>query len=133
MFVRRSLISSRPSRLSRPSPVSLSWMGSGAAPLQPEHSNVCFWYLPPSLRGLPPGPDTNRRLHEVSPGAGRFSRNIPTSVTNINRVTPLHSTSLCLRRGERPDDTTTPSWVNKGPMPVSSKGTCIQHAYIHYN
>ncbi|XP_059913896.1 glutamate decarboxylase 1 isoform X1 [Gadus macrocephalus] len=34
---------------------------------KPEHSNVCFWYLPPSLRGLPPGPDTNRRLHEVAP------------------------------------------------------------------
>ncbi|XP_062337685.1 glutamate decarboxylase 1 [Osmerus eperlanus] len=34
---------------------------------KPEHSNVCFWYLPPSLRTLPPGPERNRRLHEVAP------------------------------------------------------------------
>lgn len=33
---------------------------------QPEHSNVCFWYVPPSLRGLQPGPDRNARLHQVS-------------------------------------------------------------------
>lgn len=33
---------------------------------QPEHSNVCFWYIPPSLRGLPPGPDRDTRLHQVS-------------------------------------------------------------------
>lgn len=34
--------------------------------LQPEHSNVCFWYIPPSLRALPPGPDRDARLHQVS-------------------------------------------------------------------
>uniref|UniRef100_A0A3B4YYX4 Uncharacterized protein n=1 Tax=Seriola lalandi dorsalis TaxID=1841481 RepID=A0A3B4YYX4_SERLL len=33
----------------------------------PEHSNVCFWYIPPSLRGLPPGPDRDSRLHQVAP------------------------------------------------------------------
>ena len=41
--------------------------------LQPEHSNVCFWYIPPSLSELPPGPDRNRRLHQVSPVTMRFS------------------------------------------------------------
>ncbi|XP_034410597.1 glutamate decarboxylase 1 isoform X4 [Cyclopterus lumpus] len=34
---------------------------------QPEHSNVCFWYIPPSLRGQPPGPDRDARLHQVAP------------------------------------------------------------------
>ncbi|XP_036374781.1 glutamate decarboxylase 1 [Megalops cyprinoides] len=34
---------------------------------KPEHSNVCFWYIPPSLRGAPRGPDRDRRLHEVAP------------------------------------------------------------------
>ncbi|XP_075996321.1 glutamate decarboxylase 1 [Genypterus blacodes] len=34
---------------------------------KPEHSNVCFWYVPPSLRGLQPGPDRNARLHQVAP------------------------------------------------------------------
>ncbi|CAB1326238.1 unnamed protein product [Coregonus sp. 'balchen'] len=34
---------------------------------KPEHSNVCFWYIPPSLRKMPPGPERNRRLHEVAP------------------------------------------------------------------
>uniref|UniRef100_A0A6Q2X5G1 Glutamate decarboxylase 1a n=1 Tax=Esox lucius TaxID=8010 RepID=A0A6Q2X5G1_ESOLU len=34
---------------------------------KPEHSNVCFWYIPPSLRNMPPGPERNRRLHEVAP------------------------------------------------------------------
>uniref|UniRef100_A0A673A1T8 Zgc:163121 n=1 Tax=Sphaeramia orbicularis TaxID=375764 RepID=A0A673A1T8_9TELE len=34
---------------------------------KPEHSNVCFWYIPPSLRGLTPGPDRDTRLHQVAP------------------------------------------------------------------
>ncbi|CDQ65649.1 unnamed protein product [Oncorhynchus mykiss] len=34
---------------------------------KPEHSNVCFWYIPPSLRNMSPGPERNRRLHEVAP------------------------------------------------------------------
>ncbi|XP_029930608.1 glutamate decarboxylase 1 [Myripristis murdjan] len=34
---------------------------------KPEHSNVCFWYIPPSLRNVPPGPDRNSRLHQVAP------------------------------------------------------------------
>lgn len=32
---------------------------------KPEHCNVCFWYIPPSLRGLPRGPDRDMRLHQV--------------------------------------------------------------------
>ncbi|XP_066578408.1 glutamate decarboxylase 1 isoform X1 [Amia ocellicauda] len=34
---------------------------------EPEHSNVCFWYIPPSLRGLPHGLERNSKLHEVAP------------------------------------------------------------------
>ncbi|KAK5859384.1 hypothetical protein PBY51_020943 [Eleginops maclovinus] len=34
---------------------------------KPEHSNVCFWYIPPSLRGLQPGTDRDMRLHQVAP------------------------------------------------------------------
>ncbi|TKS80428.1 Glutamate decarboxylase 1 [Collichthys lucidus] len=34
---------------------------------KPEHCNVCFWYTPPSLRGLPPGEDRDTRLHQVAP------------------------------------------------------------------
>lgn len=32
---------------------------------QPQHTNVCFWYLPPSLRGLPDGEERRERLHKV--------------------------------------------------------------------
>ncbi|XP_077411961.1 glutamate decarboxylase 1 isoform X4 [Vanacampus margaritifer] len=34
---------------------------------KPEHSNVCFWYIPPSLRSMPPGTDRDKRLHQVAP------------------------------------------------------------------
>ncbi|KAJ8012020.1 hypothetical protein DPEC_G00064350 [Dallia pectoralis] len=34
---------------------------------KPEHSNVCFWYIPPSLRNMPSGPCRNRILHQVAP------------------------------------------------------------------
>ncbi|XP_030629393.1 glutamate decarboxylase 1 [Chanos chanos] len=34
---------------------------------KPEHSNVCFWYLPHSLRSMSPGPERDRRLHAVAP------------------------------------------------------------------
>lgn len=34
---------------------------------KPEHSNVCFWYIPPSLSKLPPGPKRDQRLHKVAP------------------------------------------------------------------
>ncbi|KAL4657159.1 glutamate decarboxylase 1-like [Arapaima gigas] len=34
---------------------------------KPEHSNVCFWYIPDSLRAAPRGPEWNRKLHEVAP------------------------------------------------------------------
>lgn len=32
---------------------------------QPQHTNVCFWYFPPSLRGLPDGKERRERLHKV--------------------------------------------------------------------
>lgn len=34
---------------------------------EPQHTNVCFWYLPPSLRGLPDGEEKRERLHKVAP------------------------------------------------------------------
>lgn len=32
---------------------------------QPQHTNVCFWYLPPSVRALPDGEEKRERLHKV--------------------------------------------------------------------
>ncbi|KPP68148.1 glutamate decarboxylase 1-like [Scleropages formosus] len=34
---------------------------------EPQHTNVCFWYLPPSLRGMPDCPERRERLHKVAP------------------------------------------------------------------
>ncbi|XP_005998730.1 glutamate decarboxylase 1-like [Latimeria chalumnae] len=34
---------------------------------EPEHTNVCFWYIPPNLRGIPKGPERSRLLHQVAP------------------------------------------------------------------
>ncbi|KAM4623669.1 glutamate decarboxylase 1 [Polymixia lowei] len=34
---------------------------------KPEHSNVCFWYIPQSVRSLPAGPDRNTKLQQVAP------------------------------------------------------------------
>ncbi|TMS06396.1 Glutamate decarboxylase 1 [Larimichthys crocea] len=34
---------------------------------EPQHTNVCFWYFPPSLRGLPDGEERRERLHKVAP------------------------------------------------------------------
>lgn len=33
---------------------------------QPQHTNVCFWYIPPSLRSLPEGEERRERLHKVT-------------------------------------------------------------------
>uniref|UniRef100_A0A3B4U5L3 Acidic amino acid decarboxylase GADL1-like n=1 Tax=Seriola dumerili TaxID=41447 RepID=A0A3B4U5L3_SERDU len=33
----------------------------------PEYTNVCFWYIPPSLRKLPVSPELWRKLHNVAP------------------------------------------------------------------
>jgi hypothetical protein len=33
--------------------------------LQPEHTNVCFWYIPQSLRGVPDSPERREKLHRV--------------------------------------------------------------------
>ncbi|MBN3305505.1 GADL1 decarboxylase, partial [Amia calva] len=35
--------------------------------MEPEYANVCFWYIPPSLRNMPEGPDFWKRLREVAP------------------------------------------------------------------
>ncbi|KAG1969896.1 glutamate decarboxylase 1 [Pimephales promelas] len=34
---------------------------------KPEHSNVCFWYLPKRVQSIPPGPERDRELHLVAP------------------------------------------------------------------
>ncbi|KAM7104139.1 glutamate decarboxylase 1 isoform 3-T3 [Molossus nigricans] len=34
---------------------------------EPEHTNVCFWYIPQSLRGMPDGPERREKLHRVAP------------------------------------------------------------------
>uniref|UniRef100_A0A8C1XJI2 Glutamate decarboxylase 1b n=1 Tax=Cyprinus carpio TaxID=7962 RepID=A0A8C1XJI2_CYPCA len=34
---------------------------------QPQHTNVCFWYIPPSLRGMPHGDERREKLHRVAP------------------------------------------------------------------
>ncbi|XP_073726788.1 glutamate decarboxylase 1b isoform X1 [Misgurnus anguillicaudatus] len=34
---------------------------------QPQHTNVCFWYIPPSLRGMPDGDERREKLHKVAP------------------------------------------------------------------
>ncbi|KAE8291278.1 Glutamate decarboxylase 1 [Larimichthys crocea] len=33
----------------------------------PQHTNVCFWYIPPSLRGMPDGEERREKLHRVAP------------------------------------------------------------------
>ncbi|XP_070767346.1 acidic amino acid decarboxylase GADL1-like [Enoplosus armatus] len=35
--------------------------------MEPEYANVCFWYIPPSLRSLPDGPELWQKLHAVAP------------------------------------------------------------------
>nr|XP_028605822.1 glutamate decarboxylase 1 isoform X1 [Podarcis muralis] len=34
---------------------------------EPEHTNVCFWYIPPSLRGIPDSEERREKLHRVAP------------------------------------------------------------------
>ncbi|XP_069469714.1 glutamate decarboxylase 1-like isoform X1 [Ambystoma mexicanum] len=34
---------------------------------EPEHTNVCFWYIPPSLRKIQLVPERNLKLHKVAP------------------------------------------------------------------
>uniref|UniRef100_A0A9R1SPS4 Glutamate decarboxylase 3 n=2 Tax=Cyprinus carpio TaxID=7962 RepID=A0A9R1SPS4_CYPCA len=34
---------------------------------KPEHSNVCFWYLPKRLQSILPSPERDRELHMVAP------------------------------------------------------------------
>ncbi|XP_014899047.1 acidic amino acid decarboxylase GADL1-like [Poecilia latipinna] len=35
--------------------------------IEPEFANVCFWYIPPSLRNLPESPELWKKLHTVAP------------------------------------------------------------------
>uniref|UniRef100_A0A8C6S5W4 Cysteine sulfinic acid decarboxylase n=1 Tax=Neogobius melanostomus TaxID=47308 RepID=A0A8C6S5W4_9GOBI len=38
-----------------------------AQSVTPEYANVCFWYIPPSLRSLPDGPELWEKIHKVAP------------------------------------------------------------------
>uniref|UniRef100_A0A668ABG3 Glutamate decarboxylase like 1 n=1 Tax=Myripristis murdjan TaxID=586833 RepID=A0A668ABG3_9TELE len=35
--------------------------------MEPEYANVCFWYIPPSLRNMPESPEFWQKLHTVGP------------------------------------------------------------------
>ncbi|KAM7420139.1 hypothetical protein PAMA_014718 [Pampus argenteus] len=35
--------------------------------MEPEYANICFWYIPPSLRNLPDSPELWKKLHLVAP------------------------------------------------------------------
>lgn len=35
--------------------------------MEPEYANICFWYIPPSLRNVPDGPKLWTKLHKVAP------------------------------------------------------------------
>uniref|UniRef100_A0A4W5QX85 Glutamate decarboxylase 1 n=1 Tax=Hucho hucho TaxID=62062 RepID=A0A4W5QX85_9TELE len=34
---------------------------------EPQHTNVCFWYLPPGIRDMPNGQEKREKLHKVAP------------------------------------------------------------------
>uniref|UniRef100_A0A674BYQ9 Glutamate decarboxylase 1 n=1 Tax=Salmo trutta TaxID=8032 RepID=A0A674BYQ9_SALTR len=34
---------------------------------KPQHTNVCFWYLPPGIRDMPDGQEKREKLHKVAP------------------------------------------------------------------
>ncbi|XP_075682855.1 glutamate decarboxylase 1-like [Rhinoderma darwinii] len=36
-------------------------------PGEPEHTNVCFWYIPPRLNAMPRDKEWNTKLHKVAP------------------------------------------------------------------
>ncbi|XP_075442012.1 glutamate decarboxylase 1-like isoform X2 [Ascaphus truei] len=36
-------------------------------PDEPEHTNVCFWYIPPSLSCIPRDSEWNTKLHKIAP------------------------------------------------------------------
>ncbi|XP_071768120.1 acidic amino acid decarboxylase GADL1 [Centroberyx gerrardi] len=35
--------------------------------MEPEYANVCFWYIPPSLRSMPDSPEFWQKVHTVAP------------------------------------------------------------------
>lgn len=40
-------------------------LSGGLVSLQPQHTNVCFWYLPPGVRYLEDKVEKMKRLHKV--------------------------------------------------------------------
>ncbi|XP_068101644.1 glutamate decarboxylase 1 isoform X2 [Hyperolius riggenbachi] len=39
---------------------------------EPEHTNVCFWYIPPSLQSMPHSDERQEKLHRVAPKIKAF-------------------------------------------------------------
>lgn len=51
---------------------------------QPEHTNVCFWFLPIRVRNMAPGPDRDEELHTVR-GTESFTVLFKTTQNNEKR------------------------------------------------
>lgn len=46
-------------------PLLFLWIKLTGCSPQPQHTNVCFWYIPPGLRGMPDGDERREKLHRV--------------------------------------------------------------------
>lgn len=42
-----------------------SYCLASCVPPQPQHTNVCFWYLPPGIRYMEDKEEKKKRLHKV--------------------------------------------------------------------
>lgn len=49
-----------------PCPIYCTLQAVTCSLVQPEYANVCFWYIPPSLRRMEDGPEFWQKLHHVS-------------------------------------------------------------------
>lgn len=53
---------------------------------EPECTNVCFWHIPPSMRGQEDQPDFNERLHKVCSNLCPSSHLWTTDLSGLPRV-----------------------------------------------
>jgi hypothetical protein len=53
---------------------------------EPECTNMCFWYIPPSLQGQEDQPDFNERLHKVCSNLCLTSHLWITDLSGLSRV-----------------------------------------------
>lgn len=68
--------------------------------LQPEHTNVCFWYIPQSLRGVPDSPERREKLHRVCVYMASLVSSNPLWVPWLLRNLP----PMCFSDGEERKD-----------------------------